>query len=173
MIATTSQRICPLNKKSEEDIYKELSVHDYRASREVKNNVKKFVANGTDVTNTEQFETMVEDLMTRIGQQEQASLAEYISKRKLVIDLLQQRLGYEDKESESLHREKAIHQIFCPLNVHLSDIDNKNHNLWLIDDRLAYYDFWASDKSIQSFVKTSEAQERPDLILFKGELLTY
>ncbi len=161
-------RKLPLNRKSEEEIYKELSVYDFRASQDVKNDLKHIVGNGHSVTTDEAFETKVQELMTRIGQQERASLAEYISKRKLVIDFLQQSLGFEDKNSETVHKEKAIHQIFCPLNVSSGDIDYGSHNLWLIDDRLAYYDFWTSDKSIKSFVKTSEARARPDLILFKG-----
>ena len=161
----------PLNRKSEEEIYKQLSVFDFRASQDVKNDLKNIVGNEPSESSDDSFEIKVKDLMTRIGQQERASLAEYISKRKLVIDFLQQSLGFEDRDSETAYREKAIHQIFCPLNVSSGDIDYGSHNLWLIDDRLAYYDFWTSDKNIKSFVKTSEARERPDLILFKGSHL--
>lgn len=161
-------RKMPLNRKSEEEIYKELSVYDFRASQDMKGEMKTIVADGLSVTDNADFESKVQILMTKIGQQERASRAEYISKRKLVIDLLQQRLGFEHKESNALHKEKAIHQIFCPLNVSSGDIEYGSHNLWLIDDRLAYYDFWASDKSIQSYVKTSDVKDRPDLILFNG-----
>lgn len=161
-------RKMPLNRKSEEEIYKELSVYDYRASRDVKKDMRNLVGDAQNVTDSVEFENKVQGLMTKIGQQEQAYLAEYVSKRKLVIDLLQQRLGFEDAESKTLHKERAIHQIFCPLNVSSGNLGYGSHNLWLIDDRLAYYDFWTSDKSIQSFVKTTEAKMRPDLILFKG-----
>ncbi len=164
-------RKMPLNRKSEEEIYKELSVYDYRASRDVKNDIKNLVTKKLNISSNEEIETKVQGLMAKIGQQERASLVEYISKRKLVIDFLQQSLGFEDKDLETLHREKAIHQIFCPLNVSSGDINYGSHNLWLIDDRLAYYDFWTSDKSIKSFVKTSKAKERPDLILFRGSHL--
>lgn len=163
----------PLNRKSEEDIFRELSVYDYRASREVKNELKSIGIDGRDVTNSPEMQRKVKDLMKKIGQQERASLAEYVSKRKLVIDLLQERLRFENKENEVLHKEKAIHQIFCPLNASSDDIDYGSHNLWLLDDRLAFYDFWASDKSIRSFAKTSDAKERPDLILFNGAHLLH
>lgn len=166
-------RKLPLNRKSEEEIFRELSVHDFRASREVKNELKSIGTNGEDVTNSTTFQNKVKDLITKIGEQEQASLAEYVGKRKLVIDLLQEKLGYEDKEAENLHKEKAIHQIFCPLNVNSGDIDYGSHNLWLLDDRLAFYDFWASDQSIRSFAKSSDAKERPDLILFEGTHLLH
>lgn len=161
----------PLNRKTEEDIYREMSVYDYRASRDVKNDLRVLAAKEDDPASTEEFNAKLTEVMDRIGEQERASLAEYVSKRKLVIELLASRLGYEDKEKEKLYREEAIHRVVCPLRVNSGDIDYGNHNLWLIDDRLAYYDFWASDQSIRSFIKTSEAKERPDLILFQGSHL--
>lgn len=164
-------RKLPLNRKTEEDIYREMSVYDYRASRDVKNDLRELAGKEDDPANTEEFKAKLDEVMDRIGEQERASLAEYVSKRKLVIELLASRLGYEDKEAKRLYREEAIHRVICPLKVNSGDIAYGNHNLWLIDDRLAYYDFWASDQSIRSFIKTSEAKERPDLILFQGSHL--
>ncbi|MBX9653635.1 hypothetical protein K2Y11_08465, partial [bacterium] len=164
-------RKLPLNRKTEEDIYREMSVYDYRASRDVKNDLRELAGKEDDPANTEEFKAKLDEVMDRIGEQERASLAEYVSKRKLVIELLASRLGYEDREREKLYREEAIHRVICPLKVNSGDIAYGNHNLWLIDDRLAYYDFWASDQSIRSFIKTSEAKERPDLILFQGSHL--
>lgn len=161
----------PLNRKTEEDIYREMSVYDYRASKEIKSDLHELVIADNDPAVSQEFKVKLDEVMERIGEQEKASLAEYVSKRKLIIDLLESRLGYEDKESKKLYREEAIHRVICPLRVSSGDIEYGNHNLWLIDDRLAYYDFWASDKSIRSFIQTSEAKERPDLILFQGSHL--
>lgn len=161
----------PLNRKTEEDIYREMSVYDYRASKEIKSDLHDLVIADNDPAASQEFKVKLDEVMERIGEQEKASLAEYVSKRKLIIDLLESRLGYEDKESKKLYREEAIHRVICPLRVSSGDIEYGNHNLWLIDDRLAYYDFWASDKSIRSFIQTSEAKERPDLILFQGSHL--
>lgn len=161
----------PLNRKTEEDIYREMSVYDYRASRDIKNDMQDLVGTEDDPASSDQFREKLDEVMGRVGEQERASLAEYVGKRKLVIDLLASRLGHEDKEKKKLYREEAIHRVICPLKVTSNDIEYGNHNLWLIDDRLAYYDFWASDKSIQSFIKTSEAKGRPDLILFQGSHL--
>ena len=109
--------------------------------------------------------------MERISEQERASLAEYIGKRKLVIDLLEGCLGYMDHNQGIRYHEKEIHRIVCPMQVNSGDIEYGEHNLWLIDDRLAYYDFWASDQGIQKFVKSAESKDRPDLIFFKGSHL--
>lgn len=161
----------PLNRKTEEDIYREMSVYDYRASRDIKNDLRELVDTEDDPASSEQFNEKLEEVVSRIGEQERASLAEYVSKRKLVIEILASHLGFEDKEKEKLYREEAIHRVIAPLPVNSGDIAYGNHNLWLIDDRLAYYNFWASDQSIRSFIKTSDAKSRPDLILFQGSHL--
>lgn len=57
------------------------------------------------------------------------------------------------------------------MRVDKGDIQIDDHNLWLIDDRLAYYEFWASDKRIKEFAKESESAKRPDIILFQGSTL--
>lgn len=161
----------PLNRKTEEDIYREMSVHDYRATRAVKGELSALVTAESEPASSEEFKKKLEIVMEHVGEQERASLAEYVSKRKLIIDLLEARLGYEDKEKQKLYAEEAIHRIVCPMRVNSGDIDYGNHNLWLIDDRLAYYDFWASDQKIRSFAKSTECDDRPDLILFQGSNL--
>ena len=161
----------PLNRKTEEDIYREMSVYDYRATREVKGELKDLVSKEADPSSSAEFEQKLEDMMKRVGEQERASLAEYVSKRKLIIDLLETRLGYENKEKKRNFTEEAVHKIVCPLRVNSGEIEYGNHNLWLIDDRLAYYDFWASDENIRKYAASSECNDRPDLILFQGSNL--
>jgi hypothetical protein len=161
----------PLNRKTEEDIYREMSVYDYRATKDVKYDLQSIVSTDTEFTSSEAFKQKLDEFMGKIGEQEQASLAEYVSKRKLIIDVLEARLGYEDKEKKTLHTEEAIHKVICPLRVNSGEIEYGSHNLWLIDDRLAYYDFWASDENIKKYAISSDCKERPDLILFQGSNL--
>lgn len=161
----------PLNRKTEEDIYREMSVYDYRATREVKGDLNALVSKESEPASSDDFKKKLDDVMERVGEQERASLAEYVSKRKLIIDVLESRLGFEDKEKKKLHAEEAIHRIICPMRVNSGDIKYGSHNLWLIDDRLAYYDFWASDENIRKFAASSECNDRPDLILFQGSNL--
>jgi hypothetical protein len=44
----------------------------------------------------------------------------------------------------------------------------EEHNLWVLDDRLAYYGYFASDKQIKEYLTDSNSASRPDLALFKG-----
>ena len=163
----------PLNRKSAEEIYKEMSVRDYRASNDLRKDMAKLVSKHEGDELEDAIKDKLANLMDQVGDQEKSALAEYIGKRKLVIDLLETRLGYEDKEKKRLHTEEAVHKVICPLRVNSGDIEFGQHNLWLIDDRLAYYDFWASDKRLKEYAEGSESKSRPDLILFQGSNLMH
>jgi hypothetical protein len=41
----------------------------------------------------------------------------------------------------------------------------EDHNLWLLDDRLAFFHHFASDKNVSSYANV-DAKERPDLAFF-------
>lgn len=161
-----------LNSKKEEDIYKEMSVYDFRENREARKALSELLAEEI-MPDGEEFQKKMKDLIHKAGEQGKASLAEYVGKRKLVIDLLQSRLGYEDFEKRKKYTEEAVHRVICPLRVDSGQIEYDDHNLWLLDDRLAYYDYWASDKQIQSFARDSDSQDRPDVVLFKGSTLLH
>lgn len=161
-------RKLPLNSQKDEEVYRDLSVYDYRASRDLRRKLEEAVEAADDPASEAGFQESLESLMTRVGEQEAASLAEYVGKRKLIIDLLKSRLAYQDDETRRRHTEEAVHKIICQLRVSSGDIEYGQHNLWIIDDRLAYYDFWASDQEIRRFAQSSESRDRPDLILFQG-----
>ncbi len=157
----------PLNAGNSEEIYKHLSVYDYRESRDIIKDVNSAINSPESID----LEDEAKKIVGRILAQERSSLLEYIAKRKLIIDLLYSRLGYENADVRKRFTEEAVHKIICPLRVSQGDIRIDEHNLWLIDDKLAYYEFWASDKRIKEFIKDSESKKRPDIILFQGSTL--
>lgn len=164
-------RKLPLNKKTEEDIYGAMSIYDFRETRTTRRDVASILGPDQDPDTMVDYEQKFTQLIDRIGEQEKSSLAEYVTKRKAIIELLQSRLGYEDPEKKKKYTEEAVHKIICPLRVNSGQIQYGGHHLWLIDDRLAYYDFWASDENIRKFAANSESADRPDLILFEGSNL--
>lgn len=160
-------RALPLNAKTEEDIYRELSVCDFRKNRETNLKLKNALSGG-DPESQKDFEGIFSDLVERVSAQEKSSLADYVVRRKAIIELLDSRLGYIEDENGKRYKEDAIHKIICPIKVTSDDVEADNHNLWLLDDRLAYYRFWASDQSIKTYVQDSTSKDRPDLALFEG-----
>lgn len=100
-----------------------------------------------------------------VTQLSQASLAEYIVRRKAVIDLLERALEYD--EDGKYNKESTIHSIICPMRVTSDDIQFDEMNLWLIDDRLAYHNFLASDQPMKALpILQSDVSRRMDIAVF-------
>lgn len=155
----------PPNALNDEDIFKQLSIYDYRANRDIKSDIKKVL---TKSVKPEEISEKITEIVNKIGDQNKSSLAEYVAKRKGILDLLESKLEYEDLENETRYKEEAVHQIICPMTIDSTDISIDNHNLWILDDRLAYYQYFASDKQIKQFVKSSNSKKEPDIVLFNG-----
>lgn len=160
-----AQSNLPPNALNDEEIFKQLSIYDYRANRDIKNDIKKVL---TKSINPDEINEKISEIVSKLGDQNKSSLAEYVAKRKGILDLLESKLGYEDAENEKRYKEEAVHKIICPMTVDSTDITIDNHNLWVLDDRLAYYQYFASDKQIKQFVKSSDSKKEPDIILFNG-----
>ena len=94
-----------------------------------------------------------------------ASLAEYVIRRKSILDLLEHAL--EQKDDGSYFSEATIHSIICPMQHTSDDIEFEEMNLWVIDDRLSYHTFLASDKKFRSLPTINvQSDERMDLAVF-------
>ena len=48
------------------------------------------------------------------------------------------------------------------MRVDSNELELEDHNLWILDDRLAFYKFFASDKTIKSYTENSSAR-KPDI----------
>jgi hypothetical protein len=75
-------------------------------------------------------------------------------------------LKYSNEENEKYAYEKAIHDLICPMGKMYTSGDYDDHNLWILDDSLAGYQFFASDKPIKSFVMEGGSLKEPDVIFF-------
>lgn len=122
-----------------------------------------------DATSDPGFRKLFDEYCESITELSRASLAEYVARRKAVIDLLEHAL--EADENGQYSKESRIHSIICPMQVTSDEIKLDDMNLWLIDDRLAYHHFLASDKKINTIpVLESDVDKRMDLAVFDAAL---
>lgn len=62
---------------------------------------------------------------------------------------------------------KNIHQLIFPMTKTSDDIDYLQHNLWIIDEKLAYHHYLASDMKIKKMEEVeNNSGKEPDLIIF-------
>ena len=155
------QKLQP-NSTSEEAIYIEMAQNRFRRQRSF-NQVKKEIDKAPDYNDA--ISEKVDEYKQFIVDDQKGSLAEYVTKRKAVLDLLDRLRGFEDPSSKKQYLEEAVHQIVCPMRIDSHKLEIDEHNLWLLDDRLAFYNFFASDKPISSYTDADSNRE-PDLALF-------
>jgi len=109
-----------------------------------------------------------------IEETEQKSLAEYIVRRKVVLDFIEILLEKvrDDTRDSSYQREDVLHSFICPLRINtLGDGTRKvvpaaSHDLWIIDERLTFAQYFSSDEEFQNLSSSVDSDERPDVLIF-------
>ncbi|KOG77718.1 MULTISPECIES: ATP-binding protein [Streptomyces] len=93
----------------------------------------------------------------------QSDLAAYVSRRRAILDVLQRLVEVDDQGRYS--REDAIHSLLMPMRTDSNEVGTDASNLWIIDERLAFHDYLASDKTLKSMPITgSDSTREPDLL---------
>lgn len=142
--------------KMEIELFKIQQSLDLEVKQEA-SQVLKFIS---DKDNEEDFIQKHQDLFNKIIEVGNSKLSEYVIHRKLVLDLFEKLLN--EKATE-----RAVHNLIFPLHNFSDDIGFEDHNLWVIDDKLAYHKYLASDKKFKVIEPVnSGSNDRPDLIVF-------
>lgn len=157
------------NSNNEESIYLELSQNRFRRQRKF-NIVKNDIAGATNFSDA--VAQKVEEYKRYIQDDQKGTLAEYVTKRKAVLDLLDKLRGFVDMESEKQHLEDAVHRLICPVRVDSHGLEVDDHNLWILDDRLAFFSFFASDRPINKYSDVESTRE-PDIAFFYDSCLAW
>ena len=95
-----------------------------------------------------------------------AKLARHVSHRKATLAFLEHRLGLQDGTKYAL--EEAIHEVIFPLKATSDDVRSDQMNLWILDEKLAFHFYLASDKRLDQMGDAVEvdSRDRPDLVIF-------
>ena len=110
----------------------------------------------------EKYEQRVQGYIEKISDLNKSALAKYVSHRRVVIEFLADAIGSPDGQRYS--KEDLIHKLIMPMGLDSKEVSEANANLWLIDERLAFHDYLASDKSLASQpITESTSNRRPDI----------
>ena len=71
----------------------------------------------------------------------------YVIHRKITLSFLDRHFQARNEEKYPL--EESVHKIIFPLRKTSDDVTAEEMNLWIIDERLAYHYFLASDKYLR------------------------
>ncbi len=151
-----------LSTQKPEDMYLELSRQVLRQY-----NSKKRDYNTSVAKNLPDIKEKAAEWVNKLRDESKSSLAEYVTRRKLILDAFEDSLKYINNEEKKSVYEDVIHNIICPMKTSTEDLDYEDHNLWILDDRLAFFTYFNSDQNLGKQVKEPESpQARPDISAF-------
>ena len=144
---------------------------DQRQAEKIRNVLERLKDSTIDI-NT--FTSAIAEAGKEIEAAEQRSLTEYIVRRKVVLDFIEILLEKvrDDSRDSSYQREDILHSFICPLRVTtIADGNTKieaatSHDLWIIDERLTFAQYFSSDIEFSAMSKAIENDERPDVLIF-------
>lgn len=141
---------------NDQDIEIELQKIKLKQEIETKQEIKELL-DSNKKTDQEQLQKAYSKI-TEIGK---SDLAHYVFNRKLVLDAFFNALKRNKDGKAEL--EKELHSLIFPMNADTTNVPYEEHNLWLLDERLVFSEYVASDRKIG---KKSGALKEPDLVVF-------
>ena len=165
----------PSGELKEDAIYGHLSRERFRRDERQAEKIRSVLTRlkDDDVT-AESFGTAIKEAGKAIEEAEQRSLAEYIVRRKVVLDFIAILLEKvrDEVRGSTYQREDVLHSFICPMRV--STITGKgkrvepaaSHDLWIVDERLAFAQYFSSDVEFSALAEAAESDDRPDVLVF-------
>ncbi len=115
-----------------------------------------------DPDKQEEYKKKFKEIIREVNDVGQLSLVDYVIHRKIILKLFEKALGTES--NDNYEKESVLHNLIVPMKITSEDIEFEQNNLWLVDEKLVYHDYLASDKPLNNeyFKKGSN---RPDVII--------
>jgi len=114
----------------------------------------------------EKARVAAEEILLEAENQQKHRLAELVVKRHQVLEIANLLIKFKDGEEGVYEKEEAIHNLILPMRQMFKGGDLSDHNLWILDDALSQYGFFASDKPIDSILEGKGGTKEPDAIFF-------
>jgi len=153
----------PSNASSEK-IEEYLHKISFEIEKVRKKRIKQIIAKkGID---EEDFSIEFKRLMSQETLYNKNRLADLIMRRKAIITLMRRFLNWDKNKEYKL--EQDLHNIIFTMGSDSNSTTYNDHNLWLLDERLSFHSYAASDKkprtNLENFDSTSNKE--PDLLIF-------
>ncbi len=163
-------KISPNASKAEIEIalHREL----YQREADMKREGSKIIKEAEKIDDYEAYHTRLSHFMNNYNELGSAALAQYVMHRKIILEFLTQAISL-NPDTNKFPLEEVVHRLVFPMRATSDDIPYHEQNLWMIDERLAFHSFVASDKRLDSNSGRFEGDSalRPDLLIFDETIL--
>ncbi|MFD1000181.1 ATP-binding protein [Ohtaekwangia kribbensis] len=117
-----------------------------------------------------EFSSNIGEAISKISEIGKSDLAHYVFNRKIVLETFTELLKRREDGKGEL--EEQIHNLIFPMRTDSETTAYRDHNLWLLDERLVFSEYVASDRKISTKRKkkgstdNDKALGEPDLVVF-------
>jgi Histidine kinase-, DNA gyrase B-, and HSP90-like ATPase len=163
----------PSGELNNDAIYGHLARERFRRDERQAEKIRSVLTRLKDASvDTNTFAAAIAEASKALEDAEQRSLAEYVVRRKVVLDFIEillEKVRDDDKDS-SYQREDILHSFICPVRVNnLTDRHveaSAAHDLWIVDERLTFAEYFSSDVEFNALAKAFESEDRADVLIF-------
>jgi len=165
----------PSGELHDDAIYGHLSRERFRRDKKQAEKIRSVLERLKDgAADANTFLSAIQEASEALEQAEQKSLAEYVVRRKVVLDFIEillEKVRDDDRDS-SYQREDILHSFICPLRVNTLEDETKkvvpapSHDLWIVDERLTFAQYFSSDEEFRKLSSSIDSEERPDVLIF-------
>lgn len=150
------------NNWTPEQFISDLAIERYRVSANLSRDIAKAAANPED------YAQKLQALVTQLDRTKKDALAEYVLHRKSIIELVESARKYTCVGDHS--PEDRIHELIFRRFSDNTETDYFQHNLWLVDDVLAFLPYISSDRTLHGG-KRSKGDKVADLAFFDDSMV--
>jgi hypothetical protein len=169
------QKKIPSGELNDDAIYSHLARERFRRDQRQAERVRSVLTRlkSEDIT-PDSFDEVVAEAGQAIEEAEQRSLAEYVVRRKVVLDFIEilLRKVREDERDGSYQREDVLHSLICPMRVTTLSTGRRrvepsaSHDLWIVDERLTFAQYFSSDVEFSVLSQAIDSDDRADVLIF-------
>lgn len=143
-------------------LHKELHLREVELKREG----SKILLEAAKLTEYDEYASRLTEFMTSSNELGIAQLAQYVTHRRIILDLFRKAISVEAKDGR-YPLERVLHHIIFPMSSDSDETLLSQQNLWILDERLNYHSFVSSDKRLGNIQALgSSSSLRPDLLVY-------
>ncbi|MCB2062411.1 MAG: sensor histidine kinase [Novosphingobium sp.] len=150
------------NNWTNQQFVSDLAIQRYRASRDLSREI------ASAAQSSEEYTEHIQEIVKKIDDNNKEALAEYVVHRKKVIELVEAARKYGDAGKHA--PEDVIHDLVFKRFSDSVKTDYFEHNLWLIDDALAFLPYVSSDRTMHGG-RRQKGDKVADLAFFDDSLV--
>ncbi len=116
-----------------------------------------------NLSNPAEYERQIKECLSTISDLKKSDLANYVTHRKAIIKLFEKAIERDD--SGNFKKECVVHSLLMPMQIDSTNSAAQDANLWMIDEKLAFHDYLASDTPLKSMpITNAKSTKEPDLL---------